>query len=160
MNLYFEIHIFASESTIFLIGSFFSGSRIQIIHRNISVHSMVMCICPFFFVCSILLTQNVNGSSIWDLAVIQFNTLSVCFIINIYPALCTLYDHIIICYIIRILTLSVIRINRNHCQNKAQYHCYYCSSKPSLHNLFPSFLIFFLQQMNFYICCMYFHMAL
>ena len=50
-------------------------------------------------------------------------------------------------------------IYRNHCQNKAQYHCYYCS-KPSLHNLFPSFPIFFLQQMNFYICCMYFHMAL
>ena len=53
---------------------------------------------------------------------------------------------------------------KNGADNKkwasTQYHCYYCSSKPSLHNLFPSFLIFFLQQMNFYICCMYFHMAL
>ena len=52
---------------------------------------------------------------------------------------------------------------KNGADNKkwayTQYHCYYCS-KPSLHNLFPSFPIFFLQQMNFYICCMYFHMAL
>ena len=40
---------------------------------------------------------------------------------------------------------------KNGADNKkwayAQYHCYYCS-KPSLHNLFPSFPIFFLQQMG------------
>ena len=68
-------------------------------------------------------------------------------------------DHVIICCIIRILALSIISINRNRCHNNAQQYCQYCS-QPSLHNLFPSFLIFFLQQMNFCICCMCSHKAL
>ena len=144
LNLHLKIHIFAAKCLKFFVNRFGSGNRCQIIHRNISIHSMVFTVCPFFIVCAIFFPLNMNRSSIDDQIIIQYITLRVSFRINVYTTVCTLHCHIVICNVIWILLSAIIRINTDSCQDKAQQHRCYCSQL-FLHNLIPSlFVIFFL----------------